>query len=183
MQKTILVAVVAGALGLTGCAATPDRITVTAECQVSSGDCSIKGEATWELEKSGRTRFKSGSSFDASSLAVDVSASNVNVTGTSGAVFVNAKLAGGGTASNVFNWTRSGDVIVPSNAAAINAWLANYDGQITELTTELHSIDVSQHTGTNTFAAEAYYDGLLVDGAATSWYNSGGGWNPPTDPY
>ncbi|MEB2315802.1 MAG: hypothetical protein OZ919_06905 [Xanthomonadaceae bacterium] len=166
---------------LPGAACAPTKVKVYAKCNTKNV-CEAGAEAEWALQRSGTTSFKSGSTFSASELYFDISGTSIPVTANSGTIFVIAKLADGSTAANTFSWTKSGTSLIPSNPAAIDAWLANYDGVVVSIETELQDIVVAQVNGNNTFAAVAMHNSSSMGSASASWYYGGnpGDPKPPT---
>lgn len=113
--------------------------------------------------------------FDAGMLAVSLAQSSVDVISTSGYAVVTLELDSSQVVSQTFAWSRQGTVLLPSDAGAINAWLANYDGQIVDAVVSITGLQATNPTGANSFVAEAQYMGQVQGGFAYGWYNNGGG--------
>lgn len=94
---------------------------------------------------------------------------------TSGYAVVTLELDSSQVVSQTFAWSRQGTVLLPSDAGAINAWLANYDGQIVDAVVSITGLQATNPTGANSFVAEAQYMGQVQGGFAYGWYNNGGG--------
>ena len=178
MKYIIISACIAGCLSLTACA--PNKVKAHAKCNTNDV-CEAGVEAEWQFNKSGRTDFKTGSSFDAADFYLSTVGTNIPISATSGTILVIAQLTDNSTVSNTFSWTKSGSNLIASNPSAINTWLSTYDGSVVSLEVELQDISVMPTNGTNTFSATAMQNSATVGAASTSWYQgTPGGPKPPT---
>lgn len=112
--------------------------------------------------------------FDAGMLAVSLAQSSVDVISISGYAVVTLELDSSQVVSQTLAWSRQGTALLPTDAGAINAWLANYDGQIVDAVASITGLQATNPTGANSFVAEAQYMGQVQGGFAYGWYNNGG---------
>ncbi len=144
----------------------------------SSSATYCDGDVTYTIQlrpAEGGSRQSAGisgtSSFDAGQLVYDLSSSTVSVLSNSGTAIVVAELASGGTTSQSFQWVRQGQTLVAQDPSAVNAWAASLDGLATGFELSYGTFQVSNSTGSNTVTAELKYQGSVVSGDTSGWYN------------
>ncbi|MEE2567577.1 hypothetical protein [Hyphobacterium marinum] len=109
--------------------------------------------------------------IDANLLSFHLDGSSVSVP-QSGSITVHARNASGGlVASQTFGWSRSGNVITPSDPNAVNSWAAVNAQGAASADFELYSGPLSTEEGYNTFLISVQYDGSLVASDGEMWIN------------
>lgn len=117
-------------------------------------------------------------SINAGQLVYDLSSSTGSVMSNSGTAIIVAELASGGSVSQSFQWVRQGQTLVAQDPSAVNAWAASLDGLATGFELSYGTFLVSNSSGSNTVTAELKYQGSVVSGDASGWYN-----DPCSSPY
>lgn len=77
--------------------------------------------------------------------------------------------SGGLLAAQTFGWSRSGNVITPSNPSAVNSWAAANAQGAASADFELYSGPLDTDEGYNTFVISVQYDGSLVASDGEMW--------------
>jgi hypothetical protein len=131
--------------------------------------------------------MSSGSGYSAAELSqlyIELTnLSNTALTGSGGTGVVNVLSGGTVIAANTFAFYRSGNRLYISDPYAVEAWLANYDSVMDEMSVTLDGSSVLANGVPNTsssYTAAAYQSGTLQSAVSGSWYNPPeGGDGPP----
>ena len=109
--------------------------------------------------------------IDANLISFHLDGSSVGVP-NSGSINLHVRNPSGGLiATQTFEWTRSGNVISPSNPSAINSWAASNAQGAASADFELFSGPLNAQEGFNSFFISVQYDGDLVASDGEIWIN------------
>ena len=145
-------------------------VTTTCDYGSSSGVNCSSSVAVTVAQKNGTT----SNTLDVDDLVFDLGASTVPVTSSSGVGTVVADLAIGGSVSQSFVWIKQGSTLVAQDPTSVNQWIASL-GDVTNFSVSFGSYSVASDPGPNTITGEVKYQGVILGGSSTSWYDDCGG--------
>lgn len=162
-RKRLIPLILIASIPLMGMSCSGVQWKVTAKCK-TGGECEVGGEMGGTLPKQKGSLldmlYLSGDTIDAAAFAIDVSDSSVSVPNTGNVTVRLVDSANNSTvASQNFPWVLNGSSIVLSDPNAVNNWAMQYGGNADTVKYDLSPFQTTQQVGTNTFVAEAIYDG------------------------
>jgi hypothetical protein len=118
--------------------------------------------------------------FDASLAKLDLSGTTVPASATTGVYTITLYQGTTTVAANTFNWIKSGNYILASNPASVNAWVRQYP-QATDFTAKANLKFSAPNNTVATVASASVYNAITYATSRTSisvGTSSGGGIHP-----
>lgn len=170
-------------LSLGGCASTSQGTwEINGKCSglPSNPSCEIGGKigGTWgggggtqQMVSLAQRVMVAADVADAAQFSIDVSGSTIAypATGTVTLVLKNAD-TGIVRATQVFNWTRSGNLLKLSNPDAVNDWALANGGDANELTYKLNRFPMNSGYGEQLISVKSKYEDTVTASATSTYY-------------